>query len=93
MIYQHILILIFFIRIKGFPSELYYYGSGMWESLYGMVTAYPIICFVFIPVYFNLSLTSVYHYLDLRYVRILYFIFVKLISFRFDFNLITNIYI
>lgn len=39
----------------------------MWETLYGMVTAYPIVAFVFIPVYFSLGVTSVYQFLDLRY--------------------------
>lgn len=39
----------------------------MWETLYGMVTAYPIVAFVFIPVYFNLGITSVYQYIELRF--------------------------
>uniref|UniRef100_A0A1L8DES3 Putative sodium/solute symporter n=1 Tax=Nyssomyia neivai TaxID=330878 RepID=A0A1L8DES3_9DIPT len=51
----------------GFPSELFYRGSAMWETLYGMVAAYPVVLFVFIPVYYSLGITSVYQYLDLRY--------------------------
>lgn len=51
----------------GYPSEIFYRGSGMWETLYGMVTAYPIVSYIFIPVYFSLGITSVYQYLDLRY--------------------------
>ncbi|XP_049860882.1 sodium-coupled monocarboxylate transporter 1 [Schistocerca gregaria] len=51
----------------GYPSELYYRGSAMWETLYGIIAAYPIVCFVFVPVYFNLGITSVYQYLDLRF--------------------------
>nr|CAD7449294.1 unnamed protein product [Timema bartmani] len=51
----------------GYPSELYYRGSAMWETLYGMILAYPIVCFVFVPVYYNLGITSVYQYLDLRF--------------------------
>lgn len=51
---------------SGFPSELFYRGAGMWETLYGIVNAYPIVCFIFIPVYCNLEITSVYQYLDLR---------------------------
>ncbi|XP_058058532.1 sodium-coupled monocarboxylate transporter 1-like [Anopheles bellator] len=51
----------------GYPSELFYRGSAMWETLYGMVAAYPVVCFIFIPVYFNLGVTSVYQYLDLRF--------------------------
>jgi Na+/proline symporter len=39
----------------------------MWETLYGMVTAYPIVAFVFIPVYFNLGVTSIYQYIELRF--------------------------
>lgn len=50
----------------GYPSELYYRGSAMWETLYGMLLAYPIVCFVFVPVYYNLGITSVYQYLDMR---------------------------
>lgn len=50
----------------GYPSELFYRGAGMWETLYGIINAYPIVCFVFVPVYCNLDITSVYQYLDLR---------------------------
>lgn len=53
--------------ISGFPSEIFYRGAGMWETLYGMVNAYPIVAFVFIPVYFNLGLTSIYQYIELRF--------------------------
>ncbi|XP_052863585.1 sodium-coupled monocarboxylate transporter 1-like [Anopheles cruzii] len=55
------------ISVLGYPSEFFYRGSALWESLYGVVTAYPIVCFVFIPVYFNLGITSVYQYLELRF--------------------------
>lgn len=51
----------------GYPSELFYRGSTMWETLYGMVLAYPIVCFFFVPVYFSLGITSVYQYLDMRF--------------------------
>ncbi|KAK9889562.1 hypothetical protein WA026_006936 [Henosepilachna vigintioctopunctata] len=51
----------------GYPSELFYRGCSMWETLYGMVLAYPIVCFIFVPVYFSLGITSVYQYLDLRF--------------------------
>ncbi|KAK2579906.1 hypothetical protein KPH14_007586 [Odynerus spinipes] len=51
----------------GYPSELYYRGNAMWETLYGMLLAYPIVCFVFVPVYYDLGITSVYQYLDMRF--------------------------
>ncbi|XP_055604730.1 sodium-coupled monocarboxylate transporter 1-like [Uranotaenia lowii] len=53
--------------VLGYPSELFYRGTAMFETLYGMVAAYPLVCFLFIPVYFNLGITSVYQYLDFRF--------------------------
>ncbi|XP_058467270.1 sodium-coupled monocarboxylate transporter 1-like [Malaya genurostris] len=55
------------ISVLGYPSEFFYRGTAMWETLYGIITAYPIVCFVFIPVYFDLGITSVYQYLELRF--------------------------
>ncbi|CAF4921155.1 unnamed protein product [Pieris macdunnoughi] len=51
----------------GFPSELVYFGSSMWETLYGMILAFPVVCLVFIPVYFRLHTNSVYQYLEMRF--------------------------
>lgn len=51
----------------GYPSELVYRGAAMWETLYGMVCAFPIVIFIFVPVYYNLGITSVYQYLDMRF--------------------------
>ncbi|KAI4495781.1 hypothetical protein M0802_008404 [Mischocyttarus mexicanus] len=51
----------------GYPSELYYKGNAMWETLYGMLLAYPIVCFIFVPIYYDLGITSVYQYLDMRF--------------------------
>ncbi|XP_032523465.2 sodium-coupled monocarboxylate transporter 2 [Danaus plexippus] len=51
----------------GFPSELVYFGSAMWETLYGMVLAFPLVCWIFIPVYYRLSTNSVYEYLQMRF--------------------------
>ncbi|KPJ17850.1 Sodium-coupled monocarboxylate transporter 2 [Papilio machaon] len=43
----------------GFPSELVYHGSAMWETLYGIMLAFPIVCWLFIPVYYRLHTNSV----------------------------------
>ncbi|XP_026313647.1 sodium-coupled monocarboxylate transporter 1-like [Hyposmocoma kahamanoa] len=51
----------------GFPSELVYYGTAMWETLYGIALAFPIVCWVFIPVYYRLHTNSVYEYLQMRF--------------------------
>jgi len=48
------------INFLGYPSEFYYRGSGMWETLYGMSLAFPLVLYFFLPVYFNLGITSVY---------------------------------
>lgn len=50
----------------GYPSEMFYRGTGMWETLYGLLTAYIIVCYLFVPVYCSLELTSIYQYLDMR---------------------------
>ncbi|XP_065225169.1 sodium-coupled monocarboxylate transporter 2-like [Planococcus citri] len=51
----------------GYPSELFYRGSEMWEIMYGMCLAFPVVAYFFVPVYFSLGITSVYQYLDLRF--------------------------
>lgn len=50
----------------GFPSEMFYRGGAMWQAVLGILTAFPIVCFIFLPVYFNLYIISIYHYLELR---------------------------
>jgi hypothetical protein len=37
----------------------------MWETLYGMICAYPIVIYVFVPMYYSLGITSVY---QVRYI-------------------------
>lgn len=37
----------------------------MWETLYGIIAAYPIVCFVFVPVYYSLGITSVYQVINI----------------------------
>lgn len=32
----------------------------MYEILYGMLLAYPLVAYLFVPVYYNLGITSVY---------------------------------
>ena len=58
VVWQYCLINLFL--FPGYPSELYYYGTGMYETLYGILLAYPIVSYIFVPVYYNLGITSVY---------------------------------
>ena len=44
----------------GFPSELFYRGAAMWETVYGMCLAFPVVAYFFVPVYYSLGVTSVY---------------------------------
>lgn len=41
--------------ILGYPAELVYYGSGMWETVYGLILSIPLVCVIFVPVFFNLG--------------------------------------
>ena len=57
-----------FSSTPGFPSELVYYGSAMWETLYGIIIAFPLVCWIFVPVYYRLHTNSVYEYLQVSQV-------------------------
>lgn len=50
----------------GFPMELFYRGSGMWETIYGISTALPLVIVIFLPVFGKLEMLSVYKYLEMR---------------------------
>ncbi|CAG4961504.1 unnamed protein product [Parnassius apollo] len=39
----------------------------MWETLYGIMLAFPLVCWLFIPVYYRLQTNSVYEYLQMRF--------------------------
>ncbi|KAG6464763.1 hypothetical protein O3G_MSEX014714 [Manduca sexta] len=39
----------------------------MWETLYGIILAFPLVCWIFVPVYYRLSTNSVYEYLQMRF--------------------------
>lgn len=39
----------------------------MFECIYGIALAYPLVLWLFVPVYRRLEITSVYQYLDMRF--------------------------
>lgn len=67
----------------GYPSELYYRGSAMWETLGGILAAYLFVPYVFLPVFCSLNenshITSIYEYLQLRLDNVNVFIYFNLI--------------
>lgn len=39
---------------------MYYNGTQMYEILYSLILAYPMSLYLFIPIYYDLGITSVY---------------------------------
>ena len=51
----------------GIPSEMYVYGTQYWMSMIGDLIGFAITALIYLPVFFELQLTSTYEYLALRY--------------------------
>ncbi|KAI1724702.1 sodium:solute symporter family domain-containing protein [Ditylenchus destructor] len=55
------------ISVLGFPSEVYYRGSMIaWFGVMYCI-AFPVVAFVFLPVFYNLRHASLYEYLEKRF--------------------------
>ncbi|KAK4292859.1 hypothetical protein Pmani_034402 [Petrolisthes manimaculis] len=54
------------IMVVGGPAESYYHNVGWWVSVSGPLSL-PIVAVVFMPFFYNLRITSVYQYLEMRY--------------------------
>ncbi|KAL9971857.1 hypothetical protein ACROYT_G018069 [Oculina patagonica] len=55
------------IAILGTPGEIYTYGFQYWLQSFTNFISVPIMALVFLPVYYNLRLTSSYEYLERRF--------------------------
>ncbi|CAH3127122.1 unnamed protein product [Porites lobata] len=55
------------IAILGNPAEVYTYGFQYWFQCFTNFISVPIMALVFLPVYYNLQLTSSYEYLERRF--------------------------
>ncbi|XP_031347353.1 sodium-coupled monocarboxylate transporter 2-like [Photinus pyralis] len=55
------------IAIVGVPSEIYTYGTQVWLMIVSILIAGLINHFVYLPVFYNLQLQSVYHYFEMRF--------------------------
>ena len=55
------------ITMMGSPSEYYYYGSTYaWVGLADVISC-VVAAFIYLPIYYNLGITSIYEYLDMRF--------------------------
>ena len=55
------------ITMMGSPSEYYYYGSTYaWVGMADVISC-VVAAFIYLPIYYNLGITSIYEYLDMRF--------------------------
>ncbi|XP_060064284.1 sodium-coupled monocarboxylate transporter 1-like [Ylistrum balloti] len=55
------------ITVLGTPTEMYVFGTQYYMVAFSGLLTYPVTCFVFLPFFHNLGLTSAYQYLELRF--------------------------
>lgn len=53
--------------VLGYPSEMYYKGTQFWVAIFGLAVSNIIAAELFLPVFYNLQLTSVNSYLERRF--------------------------
>ncbi|CAH1777782.1 unnamed protein product [Owenia fusiformis] len=70
------------IGVIGFPSDIYDHGTMILYILIGCPIGYLITAHVYLPIYHDLKLTSVYEYLELRFNKSIRIIAVILYSFQ-----------
>ena len=55
------------VSIQGNPAEVYLYGMDITFCTLGAIFGTVVAAFTFLPLYFELKLTSVFEYLEMRY--------------------------
>uniref|UniRef100_V5ICF2 Putative na+iodide/myo-inositol/multivitamin symporter n=1 Tax=Ixodes ricinus TaxID=34613 RepID=V5ICF2_IXORI len=53
--------------VLGYPAEMYYKGTQFWMAIFGLALSNVIAAELFMPVLYNLQLTSVNSYLERRF--------------------------
>ncbi|XP_068917916.1 sodium-coupled monocarboxylate transporter 2-like [Tenebrio molitor] len=55
------------ITLIGVPADVYIYGATYWLACLSLVFVVPLMIYVYLPVFYNLELTSTYEYLEKRF--------------------------
>lgn len=58
------------ITLLGTPAEMYQYGTQYWIIIIGYVFLIPATCYLYLPTFYNLQLTSAYEYLERRFNKL-----------------------
>ncbi|XP_077482927.1 sodium-coupled monocarboxylate transporter 2-like [Amblyomma americanum] len=56
--------------VLGYPSEMYYKGTQFWVAIFGLALSNVIAAELFLPVLYNLQMTSVNAYLERRFFSV-----------------------
>ncbi|XP_067122328.1 sodium-coupled monocarboxylate transporter 1-like [Centruroides vittatus] len=59
------------ITLLGTPAEIYQYGTQYWIINLAFIIVMPATAYCYLPVYYNLNITSAYEYLELRFNRLI----------------------
>ncbi|XP_012533313.1 sodium-coupled monocarboxylate transporter 1 [Monomorium pharaonis] len=57
------------ISLLGIPTEVFHYGSQYTACVISSILTAVITCYVFLPVFYKLQLTSTFEYLEIRFTR------------------------
>jgi len=57
------------ISMQGFPTEIYMNGATFLLSSVSHILAVPVFAYLYLPVYYNLGICSIFQYLELRFNR------------------------
>lgn len=55
------------VTLLAVPADVYKYGVGYWFACYAQVMVITITYFVYLPVFYDLEITSIFEYLKIRF--------------------------
>ncbi|CAH1797660.1 unnamed protein product, partial [Owenia fusiformis] len=55
------------VAVIGFPAEVYYHGTMLWLIVIGISIGFIVTAHVYYPIYYDLHITSIFEYLELRF--------------------------